>query len=49
MRRSHKVALMLAIVVLVAGFWWLRKEMAIDSCLDDGGAWDHIANKCATE
>ncbi len=49
MRRSHGIVPSLAIVVLVAGSWWLRKQIAIDSCLDSGGAWDYIANECAPE
>ncbi|HMN35651.1 MAG TPA: hypothetical protein PKE36_09660 [Chiayiivirga sp.] len=49
MRRSHRIALLPAIAVPITGAWWLRKEIAIDSCLDDGGAWHYITGKCATD
>ena len=32
--------------VLVAGFIWLKGEMKIDSCLDNGGRWDYENKTC---
>lgn len=32
--------------VLVAGFIWLKGEMKIDSCFDNGGRWDYENKTC---
>lgn len=35
-------------VVIAAAFPWVRRELAIDSCLDAGGQWDYVAETCIT-
>jgi hypothetical protein len=45
------VALVLAVLatVLLASGVWLRRAIAVDSCLDRGGAWSHEADACTGE
>ena len=42
-----KILLLLIIVALaIAAGCWLKREFAIDSCLDLGGRWDYKAAIC---
>jgi hypothetical protein len=42
------IFLVLAVLAtaLVAGGSWLRQAIAVDRCLDRGGAWNHEADDC---
>jgi hypothetical protein len=46
-----RLAMVLVLAVLVAalvtGGSWLRRAIAVDSCLDRGGAWNGEAGTCA--
>jgi hypothetical protein len=46
--RSKKtiVALIAAVVVITLIGIYVRRQLAIDACLDHGGRWDYAANKC---
>jgi hypothetical protein len=39
------VLALLATALLAAGLW-LRREIAIDTCLDRGGAWNQVTGAC---
>ena len=43
-----KILLIAAVVAFVLGGWWLRGQLAIDSCLDNGGRWDYEASVCVS-
>jgi len=46
-RRWKWLVVSLAVaVVVVAATIYLRRELAIDSCLDSGGRWDYDAGVC---
>jgi hypothetical protein len=42
------VGAVIASLCLAAGLW-LKREIAIDSCLDLGGRWNYQADVCETE
>jgi len=46
--RSKKTifALIAAAVVITLLGMYVRRQLAIDACLDHGGRWDYAANKC---
>ena len=44
MRRLLVLALIVALLALAAG--WVRKELAIDRCLDHGGRWNAVRAAC---
>jgi len=35
----------ITVVIFIAGFW-LRGQLQIDSCLDNGGKWDYEKKEC---
>lgn len=43
-RRLLILLIGLALLLLVGGY--LRRQLAIDSCLDLGGQWDYSTNEC---
>ena len=43
--RKLAVGAVIVALVLAAGLW-LKREIAIDSCLDLGGRWDYQADVC---
>jgi hypothetical protein len=43
---KRKTKLMVAIVLVVALFLWLRHELKIDRCLDQGGRWNKAQSVC---
>jgi len=47
MRKTIRVILFVSIVMLVvtAGFW-LKRQLAIDTCLDGGGRWNYSLSQC---
>lgn len=48
-RRVRLVAIMLflaATLGAVAALPWLRRQLRIDTCLDNGGRWDYAAERC---
>jgi hypothetical protein len=34
----------LAVITILAAY--LRRQLAIDGCLDHGGRWNYVANRC---
>ncbi|HKP24338.1 MAG TPA: hypothetical protein VJV39_10755 [Dongiaceae bacterium] len=36
----------IAILLVIAGGYWLRQQSLIDGCLDSGGRWDYAAGAC---
>jgi hypothetical protein len=50
MSSSRKKVVWLCIVaaVIIAGGFWLYREIQIDKCLDGGGAWDYDVGTCKT-
>ena len=45
-RRTRLVMACALSVVALAGAVRVRHWLAIDTCLDAGGAWDHAAGEC---
>lgn len=47
MRRKKRTLMAVVVFALmVAVGAWLRHQISIDSCLDDGGRWDYKQGKC---
>jgi hypothetical protein len=40
------LVLALLATALIAGGLWLRRKIAVDSCLDRGGAWNQATGAC---
>ena len=36
----------LIVIFVIGGWFWLRKEIRIDSCLDLGGRWNYETKSC---
>jgi len=50
MRNTRLTAAMLVTILLVIALAvWLRQCMAVDTCLDSGGAWDRARGLCVRE
>ena len=32
--------------ILACGVWFLRSHLVVDDCLDRGGCWDTLENRC---
>jgi len=47
MRKAMQVAVVLIIflVVIMVGFW-IKRQLSIDSCLDEGGKWNYSLSSC---
>ncbi len=45
--KSKKIfILILTVIYLIAIFIYLKREVAIDKCLDNGGRWNYEKNVC---
>jgi hypothetical protein len=44
-KRTIFVVLAAVVVITLVGMY-VRRQLAIDACLDHGGRWDHAANRC---
>ena len=44
LRKASVIILFLALLMLAA--FWVPGQLAIDSCLDAGGAWDYEQEMC---
>ena len=40
------VLLVLVIAVVISSVFWVKRELAIDSCLDNGGRWNAKLSVC---
>jgi len=52
MRAKARVPLLFVVVLLtVLGGWssgqWLARQLAMDGCLDGGGCWDVVLDRCS--
>ena len=45
MKKIALIAFPLIVVFVVVGIW-LKAQIKIDSCLDDGGRWNYEQEKC---
>ncbi len=45
-RRIRLLLLVLAAVAIALGVPWIKRQMAIDRCLDSGGCWDGSRSAC---
>jgi hypothetical protein len=47
LRSKRTIVLLVTTVVLITLLGlYVRRQLAIDRCLDHGGRWDYAANKC---
>jgi hypothetical protein len=46
MKHKKKLIALAATVVLIAIAIYVRKELRIDSCLDNGGRWNYQTSAC---
>ena len=46
MKRRTVLVLAALFICVVAAGWWIRNELRIDSCLDNGGRWAADQSAC---
>lgn len=46
LRSKRLLILLIVLALLLLVGWYLRRQLAIDSCLDLGGQWDYSTNEC---
>jgi len=42
------IVLFVLLILLIVGGIWLRDQLQIDSCLDNGGRWNYEYSGCET-
>ncbi len=45
-KSKHVTVFVLILAVVIAGVIWLKRELAIDGCLDSGGRWNYSLSQC---
>jgi hypothetical protein len=46
LRSKQIIIVLVAVVVITFLAMYVRRQLAIDVCLDHGGRWDYAANRC---
>ena len=46
MKRKSVIWIIVAVALLMVGGYWLRRNLQIDSCLDNGGRWNYQQSSC---
>ena len=46
MKLNHALPFIILAVSALAAGWWLRGQLAIDRCLDNGGRWEKRGGYC---
>ena len=46
MKKNKTVIVAVIFIVGVAAAFWLRRDLAIDGCLDSGGRWNYSLSHC---
>lgn len=46
MKSKKIILLVLSIICLAVVFGYLKRQLAIDKCLDNGGRWNYEKNTC---
>ncbi|MEJ1097689.1 MULTISPECIES: hypothetical protein [unclassified Pseudoxanthomonas] len=45
-KKTRVMVIVLILVLAIAAGFWLKRQLAIDICLDGGGLWNYSLSQC---